>query len=80
MTTYDSFAVAIEIQKERERSKQMVQDLEALAVAVKARADNHREMMNRAEGSLIDYLEGLVDGYDICYNQIMEILRGDENA
>ena len=80
MTTYDSFAVAIEIQKERERSKQMVQDLEALAVAVKARADNHRASMDSATNSEFDYLEGLVDGYEISYNQIMEILRGDENA
>lgn len=80
MDNYDSFAVAIEVQRERESAKRLVDDLQALAVAVKARADNHRAAMDSATNSEFDYLEGLVDGYEICYNQIMEILRGDENA
>jgi pimeloyl-CoA synthetase len=79
MSKYDSLAVAIEIQAERTRAKQMVQSLEAFALAVKARADNHRAAMDTATGSDLDYLEGLVDGYDICYNQIMEILNKESN-
>ena len=80
MDQYDSFAVAIEIQKERESAKQLVDNFQALAVAINARVRNHREGIETASGSDLDYLEGLVDAYQICYNQITEILRGDENA
>ena len=58
----------------------MESKLKALATAVKNRAANHRASMDSATKSEYDYLEGLVDGYEICYNQIMEILEGDENA
>lgn len=80
MHEYDSLAVAVEIQRERERAKKMASDLQALATAVKARLEEHRVSMEKAAGTEYDYLEGLVDGYEICYNQIKEILRGDENA
>jgi hypothetical protein len=79
MSKYDSLAVAIEIQAERERAKQMVASLEAFGMAVKARAENHRASMETATGNEFDYLEGLVDGYEICYNQIMEILNKETN-
>ena len=79
MDNYDSLAIAIEIQKERERAKQVIEDLQALAVAVKARSDNHRAAMDSANNSEFDYLEGLVDGYEICYNQITEILNKETN-
>ena len=49
--------------------------LEALAVALKARVDEHRAAMDSASGSDLDYLEGLVDAYEICYNQINDILN-----
>lgn len=75
MENYDSLSVAIEITKERELAKQMETKLKALAAAVKARADNHRESMDSATKSEYDYIEGLVDGYEICYNQIMEIIK-----
>jgi hypothetical protein len=53
--------------------------LKALAAAVKARSDAHRASLDGATRGEFDYLEGLVDGYEICYNQIMEILNEESN-
>lgn len=79
MANYDSIAIAIEIQKEREIAKQMVEDLTALATALKNRAASQRESMETAQGNDYDYLEGLVDAYEICYNMITDILnKGDK--
>lgn len=53
----------------------MESKLKALATAVSNRAAEHRASMDTATGNEFDYLEGLVDGYEICYNQIMEIIK-----
>jgi len=79
MDNYDSIAVAIEITKEREIAKQMDSQLKSLANAISNRAAEHRVSMDKVTGSEFDYLEGLVDGYEICYNQLMEIINKESN-
>ena len=53
----------------------MESKLKALATAVSNRAAEHRGNLDSAPKSDYDYLEGLVDAYEICYNQIMEIIK-----
>jgi hypothetical protein len=53
--------------------------LKALATAISNRAAEHRASLDTATRSEYDYLEGLVDGYEICYNQLMEILNKETN-
>jgi hypothetical protein len=57
----------------------MKSDLQALATAVSSRAATHRAGLDSATRGEFDYLEGLVDAYEICYNQIMEILNEESN-
>ena len=79
MENYDSLSVAIEIQRERERAKEVMSALQALATAVGNRAAEHRVSLDTATKSEYDYIEGLVDGYEICYNQLMEIINKESN-
>lgn len=72
----DNLDWAIETQAIREKIK----NLEVLATAMKNRAATHRAGLGQASKGDYDYLEGLADAYEICYNQITEILEGDKNA
>lgn len=73
MEQYDSLAVAIEIQSKRER-------LQNALAEIKKRAEDHRKSLDQIQNYTdTDYLEGLADAYEICYNLFEEIITGGEN-
>jgi hypothetical protein len=72
----DTLDWAIETQTNRNKLARLA----TAAETIRERAEEHRKSLDHATKSETDYLEGLVDGYEICYNLIKEILEGEKNA
>lgn len=72
----DTLDWAIETQTNRNKLARLA----TAAETIRERAAEHRKSLDHATKSEFDYLEGLVDGYEICYNLIKEILEGEKNA
>lgn len=73
----DTLDWAIETQTNRNKLARLT----TAAETIRERAAEHKQTLDGNENhSDADYLAGLVDGYEICYNLIKEILEGEKNA
>ena len=73
----DTLEWAIETQTNRNKLARLA----TAADTIRERAAEHRKSLDQIQTYAdTNYLEGLVDGYEICYNLIKEILEGEKNA
>jgi len=73
----DSLDWAIETQTNRNKLARLT----TAAETIRERIAEHKQTLDQIQNHTdTDYLEGLVDGYEICYNLIKEILEGEKNA